>query len=142
MWEWPTSTGTIPTSRAAHAVAPIGRQIYMFGGRNENMRMNDMYSLNMDNFEWKQLANNDPTRTLQGRSWHTLTSIDEQRLFLFGGYSQDDEPMNDCWLYDTTNNIWTPFNYSFAKPRFWHSAILSNYGESKHLFFNTFKLVF
>lgn len=47
-WEWPVTSGTAPSPRAAHSVARVGDTAYVFGGRHLDTRLNDLYSLNLD----------------------------------------------------------------------------------------------
>ena len=46
-WEWPITSGTPPSPRAAHSVAVLGDMAYVFGGRHLDNRLNDLYSLNL-----------------------------------------------------------------------------------------------
>lgn len=128
-WQWPHCTGQIPVARAAHAVAMIGTKVYIFGGRNGNDRLNDMYELDMERFEWRQLMMNDSQHPISGRSWHSLTPISNDSLILYGGFSTSNKPLNDCWLYNTCTNQWKQIELPYQKPRLWHTAILSSYGE-------------
>lgn len=94
--------------------------------------MNDMYTLNMETFEWKQIQDNNVNVEPKGRSWHSLTSISDQLLILYGGFSHDDHPMDDCWIYNTQYNTWQKVMLPYNKPRLWHSATLSSLGESEY----------
>ena len=44
--------GSIPSPRAAHSVAKLGRQVFLFGGRHDTTRLNDLYLLDMSDFVW------------------------------------------------------------------------------------------
>lgn len=130
-WQWPQTTGETPSARAACAIAKLGDRVYVFGGRLNQQRMNDMYALDMSSMQWSQLYPNDPDHPVKGRSWHTLTPLTDRLLVLYGGFSTDDRPLDDCWLFDTDTNQWREIRLPFNKPRFWHGATLSSYGEGE-----------
>ena len=44
----------MPSPRAAHAAAKLGRQVFVFGGRHDMTRLNDLYMLDMSDFVWTQ----------------------------------------------------------------------------------------
>lgn len=56
-----------------------------------------------------------------GRSWHTMIKVDEQRLFLYGGLSDQNEALGDAWLLNVRLLQWTKIERSF-EPRLWHTA--------------------
>lgn len=94
--------------------------------------MNDMYVLDMEQLEWTQIMANDENHPIKGRSWHTLTPVSENSLVLYGGFSMDNHPLADCWLFNIDTYTWTEVSLAqSARPRLWHSAIFSSFGESK-----------
>ncbi|KPM07121.1 kelch domain-containing protein [Sarcoptes scabiei] len=128
-WQWPNHHGDIPSARAACAAAKIGHLLYLFGGRVNQDRMNDMYVLNLRSYRWKQIQCNDLDYPISGRSWHTLTQTSERFLILYGGFSHNNQPLNDCWLFDIQTNVWREIILPTRKPRFWHTATLSSFNE-------------
>jgi len=44
--------GSVPSPRAAHGVAKLGPRVYLFGGRHDATRLNDMYMLDMSDCTW------------------------------------------------------------------------------------------
>lgn len=66
------------------ATAAIGNRLYIFGGKNLNTReiTNAFYELNLNTFELKKLHSHHLPKP---RMMHTLNSIDNHRLALFGG---------------------------------------------------------
>lgn len=133
-WEWPKCTGAIPVPRAAHAAALVDNRVFVFGGRNGKIRMNDMYVLDMRTLEWEQILVDDEKHPVKGRSWHSLTAISETVLALFGGFSIDNHPLNDCWLFNTVDYTWREVSLPFnTRPRLWHSAVLSSFGEGTQI---------
>ena len=64
------------------------------------------------------------------RSWHTLTPIGDDRLFLFGGLSSDNVPLSDGWIHSVTTNGWKQLTHlPKSRPRLWHTACLGKEGE-------------
>lgn len=55
-WRWPSYSGRCPSARAAHSGALMGDKYYLFGGRDSSERLNDLYTLDMNSFEWNQIA--------------------------------------------------------------------------------------
>jgi len=111
-WSWPKVKGSggldsMPCPRAAHATAvnPEGGYVLMMGGRHGNQRLNDLYILDMATFEWSLLqpaTDDDMAREFrcpQGRSWHSLTYLSDHRFLLYGGYSDSEQPLGDCWRF-------------------------------------------
>ncbi|NWR80945.1 KLDC1 protein, partial [Centropus unirufus] len=66
----------------------------------------------------------------EDRSWHTLTPIGDDRLFLFGGLSSDNVPLSDGWIHNVTTNGWKQLTHlPKSRPRLWHTACLGKEGE-------------
>ncbi|KAF2976092.1 hypothetical protein EK904_005978 [Melospiza melodia maxima] len=68
-------------------------------------RMNDLHCLNLDTWTWSGRINISGEKP-RDRSWHTLTPIGEDRLFLFGGLSSDNVPLSDGWIHSIATNGW------------------------------------
>ncbi|KAM4690631.1 LOW QUALITY PROTEIN: kelch domain-containing protein 2-like [Rhinophrynus dorsalis] len=127
-WTRPTTTGKGPSPRAAHSCATIENRGYVFGGRYRDSRMNDLYYLNFDSWEWNEVIPRGVNPV--GRSWHTLTQASSHSLFLFGGFTTDKEPLSDAWIYNLYRNEWIAYNHNHSgKPRLWHTACSSKEGE-------------
>ncbi|NP_001279679.1 kelch domain-containing protein 2 [Callorhinchus milii] len=128
-WNQPITKGKPPTPRAAHACATIGNRGYVFGGRYQDARTNDLYFLDLDTWEWNEVAQS-PDQIPTGRSWHSLTPVSTDHLFLFGGFTTDKHPLSDAWIYSVSRNEWLRVDHSYAdRPRLWHSACTSDEGE-------------
>lgn len=130
-WVLPTTTGKLPTPRAAHAAALVNNIVYIFGGRHQNSRLNDLHCLNMDTMEWSgplPVQGSDGVLP-EGRSWHSLNALSENSLVLYGGFSQNDMPLSDCWILDLSIMKWKKVDLGFSKPRLWHTACVSTFEE-------------
>ncbi|RLV98264.1 hypothetical protein DV515_00010970 [Chloebia gouldiae] len=71
----------------------------------QQTRMNDLHCLNLDTWTWSGRINISGEKP-RDRSWHTLTPIGDDRLFLFGGLSSDNVPLSDGWIHSIATNGW------------------------------------
>ncbi|GAA6213412.1 kelch domain-containing protein 1 isoform X1 [Lates japonicus] len=120
-WSEPQTYGQAPAPRAAHAGASTGSRGYIFGGRVRETRINDIHCLDLESWTWSEIipVSSGPV----GRSWHTLTTVSDSTLFLFGGLSADCKPMSDGWLFDVKTKKWREMEHPYKdKPRLWHTA--------------------
>uniref|UniRef100_A0A3Q2PCK8 Kelch domain containing 2 n=1 Tax=Fundulus heteroclitus TaxID=8078 RepID=A0A3Q2PCK8_FUNHE len=54
-WSQPITQGNTPSPRAAHACATVGNRGYVFGGRFKNYRLNDLYYIDLETWEWHEM---------------------------------------------------------------------------------------
>ncbi|XP_032624646.1 kelch domain-containing protein 1 isoform X2 [Chelonoidis abingdonii] len=121
--------GVPPQPRAAHTCAVLGNKGYIFGGRVLQTRMNDLHCLNLDTWIWSGRIHINGEKP-KDRSWHTLTPIADDKLFLFGGLSSDNVPLSDGWIHSVTTNGWKQLTHlPKSRPRLWHTACLGTEGE-------------
>uniref|UniRef100_A0A8C7FLY8 Kelch domain containing 2 n=1 Tax=Oncorhynchus kisutch TaxID=8019 RepID=A0A8C7FLY8_ONCKI len=126
-WSQPVTKGNAPSPRAAHACAKVGNRGYVFGGRYRDYRLNDMYYIDMDSWEWHEIV---PQQGPVGRSWHSLTPVSPDHIFLFGGFTTSRETLSDAWLYCVSKNEWQQFKHNHTEsPRLWHTACSGPGGE-------------
>lgn len=91
--------------------------------------MNDLHCLNLDTWTWSGRINISGEKP-RDRSWHTLTPIGDDRLFLFGGLSSDNVPLSDGWIHSIATNGWKQLTHlPKSRPRLWHTACLGQEGE-------------
>ncbi|KAK9533815.1 hypothetical protein VZT92_008910 [Zoarces viviparus] len=127
-WSQPNTRGNAPSPRAAHACATVGNRGYVFGGRYKNYRLNDLYYIDLDTWEWHEMSV--PQQGPAGRSWHSFNPVSPDHIFLFGGFTTDRQTLSDAWLYYVSKNEWKPFKHSHTKsPRLWHTACSGPDGE-------------
>lgn len=120
-----------PSPRAAHACAVINEQCYIFGGRFQNKRLNDLYCFHNENFQWKTIT---PIGKLPiGRSWHSFDNLSENQLFLYGGFDTNANILMDAWIFNIDKNCWIEVStkeLGIFAPRMWHGACSThNKGE-------------
>lgn len=126
-WSWPHYKGHAPVARAAHAAAQVGDQVFIFGGRHQHSRLNDIHRLDLDAMQWSGALATVGEKP-RGRSWHSFTALSASRIVLYGGFSQTEEPLADCWLFVVPCVTWVRVELELP-PRLWHSACLSREGE-------------
>lgn len=127
-WSLVHSSGSIPSPRAAHGTAKLGRQVYVFGGRHDATRLNDLYVLDMSEFFWTRITIDAGLQPV-GRSWHSFTPLTSRHVFLYGGYTNDQRPLADRWLLDVESMQWHDLGVTDDPPRLWHTATAVNDGE-------------
>uniref|UniRef100_A0A8C6XG40 Kelch domain containing 2 n=1 Tax=Naja naja TaxID=35670 RepID=A0A8C6XG40_NAJNA len=84
-WSQPLTTGKSPSPRAAHACATVGSRGYVFGGRYRESRMNDLYFLNLETWEWQEIVVQGICPQPLSKLWHTACASDEGEVIVFGG---------------------------------------------------------
>ncbi|XP_065309651.1 kelch domain-containing protein 2-like isoform X1 [Dermacentor albipictus] len=122
-WNWPMYKGRAPVARAAHAAAQIENLVFIFGGRHQQSRLNDIHRLDLDAMQWSGTLDTVGEKP-RGRSWHSFTALPPFRVVLYGGFSQTEEPLSDCWLFVVPALTWVRVELQLP-PRLWHSACLS-----------------
>ncbi|EAL72937.1 hypothetical protein DDB_G0268696 [Dictyostelium discoideum AX4] len=109
--------GKVPVSRTNHSSAVVGKNVYIFGGNNNDENgqyqvLDDLHCLNTETLTWTKLEGN----LVQGtkpcaRSGHCMTAIGN-KLYLFGGgvWNHSNgwvEKFNDIHVFDTETNTWS-----------------------------------
>ena len=78
----PTSAAS-PTARYDHSAAVLGSSMVVFGGRNGNTILGDMWELDLAASKWTKLADAAP---MGARFGHSAAAVDG-RMYVFGGYT-------------------------------------------------------
>jgi len=128
--------GITPPSRTNHAAAAVGKNMYIFGGNNNNEEgkyqvLDDLSMLDTVTMTWSRPKTTGTAPC--ARSGHTLTAIGK-KLYLFGGGVWNEREgwihkFNDLYVLDTETLHWTKpdcqgkidtstFPISFAVGRF------------------------
>ncbi|XP_028332886.1 kelch domain-containing protein 1-like [Gouania willdenowi] len=124
-WSVPQTTGLPPAARGCHASAQNGSKAYISGGV-ETTEL-DLFCLDLDTWTWTQF---DSYCSPLGRCMHTMTSISDHKLFVYGGLGVDGSTLNDAWTFDTTKSEWTKLKHQHVdKARVSHSACLGSDGD-------------
>ncbi|XP_077995354.1 kelch domain-containing protein 2-like [Glandiceps talaboti] len=119
-WNEVKTTGPCPSPRAAYSGDVIGNRLFIFGGRLNQTRMDDLHCLNLETMQWsgRIIGSGDIP---EGRTWSTLTRVSDTHLLLYGGFDNDCVPLGDCRVLNTNNMEWTQVSLP-SRPRLWHTA--------------------
>ncbi|XP_046383157.1 kelch domain-containing protein 2-like isoform X2 [Ischnura elegans] len=127
LWEWPKTSGAMPSPRAAHAADICGSKLYLFGGRLKYNRMNDLHCLDMETMHWSGDLKKCHQANPEGRSWHSLTFVEDGKAVLYGGFNQHNIILKDCWVLEVPSVNW--IKLCDGRPRLWHRASFLNTGD-------------
>ncbi|RUS89642.1 hypothetical protein EGW08_002563 [Elysia chlorotica] len=127
-WALVETRGVSPLPRAAHSAVRVDMAVYIFGGRLAGVRMSDLHRLDLQSFTWSgALACNGDGP--EGRSWHTMTRINEKNVILMGGYSDSNEILDDLWMLNVESLTWSLLQQHTQMPRLWHTACTNSMGD-------------
>ncbi|KAM9837795.1 kelch domain-containing protein 1-like [Aulostomus maculatus] len=123
-WSRPEPQGPAPAPRGCHASAVVGNKGYISGGV-ETAQL-DLFCLDLETWTWTQFDVSSSCAPL-GRSMHTMTSISDHTLFIYGGLGIDGNTLNDAWQFNTLRREWTNMSHPHEdKPRVDHTACAGN----------------
>jgi len=131
-WIWPTCHGEAPSPRACHSTVVIGNKVYLFGGRHQGERLNDLYCLEMDSHTWRCVIPHVPDSPPVGRSWQSMSPCNTGKeaggLLLYGGFDNEENALGDCWKLDLDSDMpnWVRMKHLEQGPRLWHSSVSVN----------------
>ena len=105
------STFPHPLERCLHTsdFAENRRRLFLYGGqRGGTPYLEDLWSLNVDTFEWEQLT---PDKRPYGRHFSSMVYDGSGNLYVFGGKTSDimatqDGAKNDLWRFSFDTNTW------------------------------------
>ncbi|KAL4451138.1 hypothetical protein ABPG74_021460 [Tetrahymena malaccensis] len=109
------------TKRSGASLSLYSDYVFVFGGQNEETRLNDLWCLNMSqtdnqgNIIWQKI--NPEGDIPSGRSGHQSVTY-KNYLFVFGGMYNMTQELNDVQAYDVIQNRWiqvhTDSNFLYA----------------------------
>ncbi|EGG20357.1 hypothetical protein DFA_07481 [Cavenderia fasciculata] len=131
-WLFPLTHGKKPTSRAGHSgVALNSHTILVFGGIEGEFYTSDVYLLDVDTMEWKEMktSGNVP----MPRSRHSATVVGSN-VYIYGG-SDNHMTFNSLYCLDTLTMKWSIPNCTGSPPASWgHGAIYYAAGNSIYFY--------
>ena len=83
-----------PGKRYGHTLTPIRHHIYVFGGKDFNIRVNELYDLNLDKNMCSQIRISSGATIPPARNQHTAVRYKDS-VIIFGGISDTSEIFND-----------------------------------------------
>lgn len=108
-WSLLISNGDIPSPRAGHSMTEMDGLIYIFGGFDGKMDLNDLYQYNIKTSTWKEIYT---TSRPQISSFHSTIAYKNHGstyLFKFGGLAGPDNNFN---FYNDIHEIEVESNIS------------------------------
>ncbi|CAG9536269.1 unnamed protein product [Cercopithifilaria johnstoni] len=135
-WTLAKVGGTVPSARAASASTFLERfdSILLFGGRNKNQRLNDLYLLDLSSLIWtqsKSFSNVTGMNEPEGRTWCSLNTLFPNQALVYGGYSNEARALSDFWRIEVNRDrdgcyvgTWTEVDtgYEAKSRRLWHTG--------------------
>ena len=92
-----------PSPRCGCAIASDQKNIYIFGGKDESNRLNDIWSFSLGDFKFTKL--NDSGEVPAIRNGHTMNYF-QDRLYVFGGIHDITWELDDLHIYDLKVLVW------------------------------------
>ncbi|XP_022094720.1 kelch domain-containing protein 3-like [Acanthaster planci] len=92
VWSAPPTTGDIPIGRRSHSAFMYRDHMYIFGGYNDitKMHYNDLYRLDLCNYEWSKVMTSGQTPRNRRRQ---CCIVVQDHVIMFGGTSPKDTPI-------------------------------------------------
>ena len=115
-----------PEPRDSHAATLMGNTMYVFGGSNGDVPLNDLFSFNFTTKAWNIVTTvGEPPSPREG---HSGVAIMDRYFFIFGGWNGK-TIFNDSFIYDSVPLRWSkiecpPNNEPFARES--HTCVLLN----------------
>lgn len=81
-----------------------GNNIYIFGGKNEETRFNDLWMFNLKTLSYELLPANGDIPAV--RNGHTMSFYND-RLYVFGGIHDITWELDDLHIYNLVKKTWT-----------------------------------
>ncbi|ETL92169.1 RNA 3'-phosphate cyclase [Phytophthora nicotianae] len=96
----------LPAPRYGHSAILLNdnERMFVFGGRGaQGEAFRDMFFFDLNAMAWQQVQWT--TDCPAGRYGHAVASVDDEKMFVFGGWDGK-KSMNDLWVFDSTTFTW------------------------------------
>ncbi|KAG3028349.1 hypothetical protein PC121_g7256 [Phytophthora cactorum] len=96
----------LPAPRYGHSAILLNNteRMFVFGGRGaQGEAFRDMFFFDLNAMAWLQVQWT--TDCPAGRYGHAVASVDDEKMFVFGGWDGK-KSMNDLWVFDSTTFTW------------------------------------
>lgn len=95
---------TVPAPRSGCAAATDGKNVYIFGGKDAEVRMNDLWEFSLTDFKYRLMENQGDVPP--ERNGHTMEFF-EGKLYVFGGIHDITWELDDLHIY----NLNVPYHW-------------------------------
>ncbi|KAL9243311.1 hypothetical protein vseg_017213 [Gypsophila vaccaria] len=114
MWQRAVTSGIPPSARDSHTCSSWKNKIIVIGGEDEHdYYLSDVHVLDTDTLVWKEL--NTGGQLLPPRAGHSSVAFGKH-IFVFGGFSDDQNLYDDLYMLDVDTGIWTRINPNGDRP--------------------------
>ncbi|KAL8547179.1 hypothetical protein ACS0TY_006770 [Phlomoides rotata] len=104
LWKRVIPSGTPPSKRVSHTCSSWKNKIIVIGGEDSsNFYLSDVHILDADTLVWCKL--NTTGQLLPPRGGHTTIGFGKN-LFVFGGFSDEQNLYDDVYMLDIENGAW------------------------------------
>lgn len=115
-----------PTSRERHSAIVHESSIFIFGGYDRNVRLNDFYEFNTENFTWQEVIYSGSGLPPTPR--HSMCAVvHDGNVYVFSGY--DGSCRSDLHRFNFETNTWSEIkrksNSPWPKERYRTSAVIN-----------------
>ncbi|RZF40308.1 hypothetical protein LSTR_LSTR006917 [Laodelphax striatellus] len=137
-WEWPRTYGPKPRPRAAHSAAVSGNVVYIFGGRLQSVRNDELHAIDhrLISLSGNLKSSMKGAHWPSGRSWHSFTFTSPTVAFIQGGMSNSNQTLDDVWKLtfqdDSIECEMQPTHITEGEevsPIFWHQSVFFRKGN-------------
>lgn len=105
VWKRVVPSGTPPSKRNSHTCSSWKNKIIIIGGEDScDYYLSDVHVLDADTLVWCKL--NTTGQLLPPRGGHTTVSFGKY-LFVFGGFSDEQNLYDDVYMFDIESGTWT-----------------------------------
>ncbi|CAK90880.1 unnamed protein product (macronuclear) [Paramecium tetraurelia] len=101
--------GMEPAPRDGSSMTSHNKSVYIFGGKNGDLRYNDLWQFNMLSQEWIFIAINKLKNIPMSRSGHSLISY-QNNLIVFGGIHDVTWELDDLHCFNLDLKEWRTIN--------------------------------
>lgn len=127
-WEVINSRGEIPLTRDDHTAVLYEGSMVIFGGfvmgSGTGERTNDIYRYHFKDNKWEKVTMLG-VYTPKARAGHSAVIVGDT-MVIFGGRDEDNNKLNDLWLFNFSTYFWEPIRVDdpLPLPRSGHSACM------------------
>ncbi|PWA99830.1 galactose oxidase/kelch, beta-propeller [Artemisia annua] len=105
VWKRVATNGIPPAKRNSHTCVSWKNKIIVIGGEDtQNYYLSDVHMLDTDTLTWTKLVTNG--ELLPPRAGHTTIALGKY-LFVFGGFTDDEDLYDDLYMFDLETFKWT-----------------------------------
>ncbi|CAD8212285.1 unnamed protein product [Paramecium octaurelia] len=108
------SKGRQPLPRDASSIAIHNQILYMFGGKNGDIRFNDLWQFDLSKQEWNSIPICGSSDIPMNRSGHSLVAYEGQ-LVLFGGIHDITWELDDLLTFNISKQEWKTINQDTSR---------------------------